>query len=117
MNKTFSIVLIFLFAAFLVYGLAKQINDSIKVGERLENAAEEVSKLQERNRNLRNDLSDVQKKEYVEKVARNKLNMSKPGETVIFITDQTLLQVIESERPKPPPIEPPNWERWIRLFM
>ena len=117
MNKTISILLIFLFAAFLVYGLAKQINDSIKVGSRLESAAEEVSKLQEKNRNLRSELSQVQKKEYVESVARNKLNMSKPGETVIFITDQTLMQVIESEKPKIPPPPVPNWERWLRLFM
>lgn len=69
MNKTIYILLIFLFAAFLVYGLAKQINDSIKVANRIESAAEEVSNLQEKNRNLRTQLSDVQKKEYVETVA------------------------------------------------
>lgn len=43
--------------------------------------------------------------------------MSKAGETVVFITDQTLLQVIESERPKPLPPQSPNWQKWLRLFM
>ncbi len=117
MNKTISIFLIFLLAAFLVYGLTKQINESLKVGARLETAAEEVNKLQETNRNLREELTDVQKKDYVEKVARDKLNLSKPGETVVLITDQTLNQVIESQRPKYAIPQPPNWQRWLRLFI
>ncbi len=117
MNKTFSIVLIFLFASFLVYSLTKQINESIKVGERLQSAADDVNKLQETNRHLKEQLSSVEQPEFVEKTARNKLNMAKPGETIVLIPQEAINQVLEAE--KPPEIPPivPNWQKWLRLFM
>ena len=117
MNKTVTIFIIFLFAAFFVYGLAQQISESIKVGERLEKAADEVNALQDQNRNLKSQLASVEDSSFVEKVARDKLYLAKSGETVVIISDEAVNQVIEANKPiiMPPPL--PNWERWVNLFI
>jgi cell division protein FtsB len=117
MNKTVTIFIIFLFAAFFVYGLAQQISESIKVGERLEKAADEVNALQDQNRNLKTQLSSVEESSFVEKVARDKLNLAKSGETVVIISDEAVNQVIEANKPIIPPPPLPNWERWVKLFI
>lgn len=117
MNKTVTIFIIFLFAAFFVYGLAQQISESIKVGERLEEAADDVNALQEQNRNLKRQLSSVEDKGFIEKVARDKLNMAKSGETVVIISPEAVNQVIEANKPIIPPPPLPNWQRWVNLFI
>ena len=117
MNKTFTIFSIFIFAAFFIYGLTKQISESIKVGERLETAANEVNTLQDQNRKLKNQLSSVQKPEYVEQIARNKLNLAKSNETVVIISDEAINQAKQAENPViTPVIVSPNWQKWLNLF-
>ena len=117
MNKTVTIFIIFLFAAFFVYGLSQQISESIKVGERLEKAADEVNALQEQNRNLKTNLSRVQDESFVEIAARDKLNMAKPGETVVIVSDEAVNRIIEANKPIIPPPELPNWQKWLHLFI
>ncbi len=57
-----------------------------------------------------------QSQDEVEKIARDKLNMGKPGETVVVIPEELITKVIEDNKPK---IEPklPNWQGWLKLFM
>lgn len=118
MNKTFSIIVIFVIAAFFIYGLTRQINESIKVGERLEIAADEVNSLQEQNRNLKTDLQNVQKPEYVEQIARNKLNLAKSNETVVIISQDAIIEAKKAENPViTPVIAVPNWQKWLNLFL
>lgn len=63
--------------------------------------------------NLKQRLSIVQKPQFVEEEARNKLLLSKPGEGVIVIP--TPVDASPSAAPKPKDTRP-NWEKWWETF-
>ena len=83
-----------------------------KQGE-AEKKRQEVEKLEVENRRLQSRLAYEQSPQFVEKQAREKLNLVKPGETVVVIPEDVLKAATASAVPTPPP---PNWQQWLRLF-
>jgi cell division protein FtsB len=69
-------------------------------------------KLQQEGEALRKKLSQVETEEFIEKEARDKLNMGMPGETIVIIPDTLLATSAASGSSK----ELPNWEKWLKLF-
>lgn len=60
---------------------------------------------------LSRQLALVQSPEYIENEARNKLNMGREGETVLF------LPPLVSPTPTMNPAEEnQNWEKWVKVF-
>jgi len=115
MSKKISILIIVLISLSILLGLSRQIGDALGIGRRVDEVASEVSKLQERNKKLHNDLKNVEHYTYIEEVARNKLNLAKNGETIVVIPETTINQFLAAQTPyTPDPI--PNWEGWMRLF-
>lgn len=73
---------------------------------------EEVrDKLAERKAELEKQALEVESPEYIEEVAREKLNLQKEGEVVVVLPKD--LQVLASEDAVP---EVPNWQKWWNLF-
>lgn len=62
---------------------------------------------------LKQKLISVQKPQFVEEEARNKLLLSKPGEGVIVIPTQ--FDASPSAMPKPKDTRP-NWKKWWETF-
>lgn len=116
MNKRFSIFLIFLVSGLILIGLSKQIADALEASSRLDKAVSEVGLIQQRNKELKNDLTNAQKYEFVEEAARDKLNLAKPNETVVIIPEAEINKIIEAAKPKITP-KIPNWQGWMRLFL
>ena len=67
--------------------------------------------IQKKNEELKVKLQEAQSREFIEKIARDKLGLAKEGETVVIL----------------PPSEPevtksaeekiiPNWQKWWKLF-
>jgi predicted cobalt transporter CbtA len=54
-----------------------------------------------------------QSEEFVEQEARNRLNLGKPGETVVILPPNVGETEEITSTPTP---ELPNWQRWWRLF-
>ncbi len=77
-------------------------------------AQQELGKVQKRNQDLKSKLSLVNKPQFVEEQARNKLFLVKPGEGIIVIPSQ-YLQASSSATPAPPDIRP-NWKKWWDVF-
>lgn len=115
MPRIVTIIVIIIVALVILLGLARQINDAITSASRLDQAAEEVNQLQEKNRNLKNELSQVQKYETIEKIARDKLNLTKPDETVIVVPDELIDKVLAVQKPVEE-VRLPNWQGWLKLF-
>jgi cell division protein FtsL len=115
MTKFLGLFFIILVVALILLGLGKQIGTALQAGKRLDTAAEEVDKLQQQNRNLREKLSDAQRYNFIEDIARNKLNMGKPGETVVVIPENALNQVLGAKKAVEE-IKLPNWQGWLKLF-
>lgn len=99
----------------IAYGLGKQFYSSLQTGERLEVEIEEVDRLQKRNAQLKKRLEEVQTPQFIEEAARNKLNFSRPNETVIIIPQEEIDKVLNAEK-KVEEIKLPNWQAWLRLF-
>lgn len=102
-------------AIVIVIGLSRQIIDALLSGSRIDKDIEQVSKLQEKNRELKKQLSEVLDPNFTEEIARNKLNMARPNETVVIIQNEDIGKIL-SEYKKPDEPKLPNWYGWMRLF-
>ncbi len=73
---------------------------------------QELVRLQKEQENLQNKLKLAQTPEFIEKEARERLNLAKVGETIILVeSDETQAQIKEKET-----MIVPNWKKWWNLF-
>ena len=116
MNKIIFIIVIVIVAVSILTGLSKQIANALSSSQRLEEEANRVTQLTEKNNQLKKELAQAQSPDAIEKIARDELNLAKPGETVVVIPEDLITKVIEDGKPK---IEPkvPNWQGWLKLFV
>lgn len=105
-------ILVFL-VIFIV--ILRQVIDALGASKRLDNAADEVYKLQEEGRRLKDRLKEVESDSYLEEIARNKLNLAKKDETIVIIDKELLRKTIEGDK-KPDEQKLPNWQGWLKLF-
>lgn len=115
MYKYLTTIVIIVVASLILLSLGKQISDAIQAGKRLDTEADSVSKLQEQNQALKKKLTEVGQPDFVEQVARDKLNMAKPGETVVVVPEQDINRVVADQNP-PAEVKLANWQGWIKLF-
>lgn len=78
----------------------------------LETRQQELTRLQEKNEELEQRLQIAQSPEFIEREAREKLNLSKPGETIILIDQAPTMD--ENIRSLDTNI--PHWKQWWNLF-
>lgn len=98
----------------IAYKLITQIIGTTKSGERLSQAADAVYKLEVKNRELKEKLSQIQSPQFLEEEARNKLGLSKKGETLIIIPEDKLKLVLGASTSAQ--IRLPNWLGWLKVF-
>ncbi len=112
-NITFVAILGLFFL--LLYSLGKQIYDSLQAGKRLDSAQAELQILEQTNAHLKSNLKDVSSLNFVEEQARDKMDLAKPNETVVIISQSELDKIMSQER-KVPQFKLPYWQRWLNLF-
>lgn len=78
-------------------------------------AKQELAKEKQENEELKKKLVIVKKSQFIEKEARNKLFLAKPGEGIIVIPTDTL-GASDSSKPKNLDLRP-NWQQWIEFFL
>jgi cell division protein FtsB len=115
MIKKISATIIIVIGILIIFNLGRQILNALNAGKRLDDAGAEFSSLQAQNNQLKQELAYAQSYTYVEKTARDELNMAKPGETVIIIPKIIVDQVINAGK-KPVPVIIPNWQGWLKLL-
>lgn len=114
MIKKFIFLGIIFISFFIALNLINQITSAIKSGERLSEAADAVFKLEAKNRQLKQKLSEVQTDDFVESQARNKLGLAKKDEVVMIITEEKLKQILGASQSAK--IRLPNWLGWWKVF-
>lgn len=107
----FSIVVILLFA---INNVAHSIYTTWQKQDLITKAQLDLQKEQEENQKLRQDLARVNKKEFIETEARDKLFLAKPGEGIIVIP--TALQAASPSAIPAPPDTTPNYVKWWEYF-
>lgn len=95
-----------------IFGLSQSVVRLIGRKSLLKAKQEELVRLQKERENLQNKLSLAQTPEFIEKEAREKLNLGKSGETVILVE-------IEGKEPQTKDTQTtvvPNWKKWWNVF-
>jgi len=77
-------------------------------------AEQNLSNLEEKNRQLQERLKEVKSPEFIEKEAREKLGLAKPGETVYILPPN--VAYLPRQEENIPKEELPNWQKWWKLF-
>jgi|DewCreStandDraft_4_1066084.scaffolds.fasta_scaffold00426_79 cell division protein FtsB len=82
-------------------------------GDIIKQTEDRLAEAKRQNASLQKELARVESNDFIEKEARNKLNLGREGETVV------LLPPITPEfTPTPVVIENlQNWQKWMRLFI
>lgn len=114
MVKRIALGLIILVSLVVAYNLVIQIMAAVKSGERLSQAADTVYKLEAKNKELRKKLAEIQSSEFIEEQARDKLGLSKKGETVVIIPEEKLKLVLGASQAAQ--VRLPNWLGWLKVF-
>jgi len=97
----------------LIISLSRNIYRLFKAGDQVKLAQEKLEKLEKEHQELLGKKEYYESEEFIEQEARNRLNLGKPGETVVILPPnggQT-----EANVPEKAP-ELPNWQKWFRLF-
>ncbi len=105
---------IMLIVLVIALNLVSQIMSAVKSGDRLSSAADIVYKLEVKNKQLQKKLTQIKSQEFIEEQARDKLGLTRKGETIVIIPEEKLKLILgASESAKP---RFPNWLGWFKVF-
>jgi cell division protein FtsB len=110
--KIVNIILAILLVIFAVntFNSVSRISQREKVIERAEG---KLNELEDSNEQLKRKKAMVESQEFVEKEARNKLNLGKEGEIALILPSISPIVT-----PTPMPIDTsPAWQKWVKLFL
>lgn len=116
MRKLFIIIVIIIVALVILTSLGRQISNALSSGSRLDQAADELTRIQDKNRKLKEKLAEAKNPQIIESILRDKLNLQRPGETVVIIPEELLNKVLGVKK-QVEEIKIPNWQGWLRLFI
>lgn len=117
-NRAFVILAIPLLA-YLSFGTARKALEVYQLNQQASQIRQEIAQLKDRNAELRRQMEYLQSPEYVEKVAREQLNLVQPGDTPLVLVYPTGKE--PAPQPTPVPAQKqtapsPNWQRWWGFF-
>ncbi|MCL4397981.1 septum formation initiator family protein [Patescibacteria group bacterium] len=98
---------------YLIVTTIKAIADLWQAGDKLTERENQVTVLSKEREDLLRRKAAVENPNYWEKVARDQLGLSKPGEEIIIIPSQLLVD----NTPVATPDATPNWQKWARLLL
>ena len=105
--------LVLILFVYLIWVFGSGLWQLYKAGGRLESSRESLEVEQKKNEELKRKLAEVQDLSFIEKEAREKLNMQKPEETVVILPDFNLEMDVNKEDVE---VDKPNWQKWLDLF-
>jgi cell division protein FtsB len=106
---------VFLFL-FILYNLFNQIRAALDAGNRLDSQLGKLTHLQRKNSELKKKLEDVQTPQFIEEQARDKLNLTRDGETIVIIPESEIKKALGMDQ-LVEEVHLPNWQGWLKLFL
>ncbi len=94
--------------------IVSTIKDTIglwKAGDRVDEKAVEVKNLEKENEKIQEKISQIESPAYIEKYARDRLNLAKPGESVVILPKDNISSISAETLDNRS-----NWEKWWDLF-
>lgn len=109
--KKIVIYAVLIFQIALIISLLKSIQGSISARSRVETLELRKEELQREREELEGKLAYVESDFYVEKVAREELQLTKPGETVVIVPEELRNNEFEVQA-EAVETEKPNYLKW-----
>jgi cell division protein FtsB len=106
--------LIIIFQVILIISLVRGIYDTYKARERITNLEERRDGLLDKKVTLEKKMEEVSSPTYLEKVARDELHMTLPGEKLVILPENALV-LGEGQVPEEVVAEKPNWQKWFEV--
>lgn len=106
-------LLIIVFCLYLIVTTVKSIFDLWSAGDKLTIRQDEIKTLQAQQEDLLRKKAAIDNPQYWEKVARDQLGLTKPGDQVIIIPQELLAD--DSKVASTPAV--PNWQKWAKLLL
>lgn len=94
---------------YLIFSISKSTFNLWQKAEAVKEVQKERVEAEKKQKKLKDKLEFTQSQEFIEKQAREKLGLVKPGETVVIVTPLEATQSAIAENL-------PNWKRWLKLF-
>ncbi len=113
-RKKIVFFIIIVVSIFIISNMVQSIISLSQKTHLVTDAKNELQKQKKENQELKKELGLIEKPQFVEEEARNKLFLAKPGEGVIVISKDEL-EASSSSKPKPPDTRP-NWKKWWDMF-
>jgi len=104
-------IIIAVIGLILIFNLSRDILRLIKASDQIRQAEQRVKDLESQQQQLMEKKEYFESAEFVEEEARNKLNMARPGETIVILPPNNGVAADKGEL-----IQLPNWKKWWRLF-
>ena len=115
--KNYQKYLLLLLCVVFALSLARNISRIKSAQTRVERMKERVEKLQKEREDLEVKVEEAKKQEYIEKQLRDKLGLSKEGETIVVLPDEDTLRNLAPPIPEEEETLPdPNWKKWLKVF-
>lgn len=111
MRKLIAIIIL-AFEAYLIITLSRSVWELWHKRDEYSQIQARVAQLKEENNRRQSEARYAQTPQFIEKEAREKLNLVKPDETVVIIPQNVLREATASAEVTPIP----NWQQWLRLF-
>lgn len=112
--RKFWIYVLLIFQVGLIVSLVKGIQVSWGSQKRVTVLAERKQALEEEKAKLVKEYEYVQSQEYLDKVARNELQLSKEGETIVIVPEEA--RIVDSNEQAVIREEKSNWEKWWEVL-
>ncbi|MBI4235017.1 septum formation initiator family protein [Candidatus Peregrinibacteria bacterium] len=91
------IIIEFILVAYLVYSLTKNVYDSYLVDQYIETFKEENARIEADNKQKNEDYLYFTSEEYIDKIAKQNLGLVNPGEEVIVLSPEVLIDEVNEE--------------------
>jgi len=112
MKRNFLLFLVFMVSILLIVNGVKRLLTFRTTAQRIQEAEMDLERVGKENQELKSELEYKRSKEFIEAEIRNKLGLSKEGESIIILP--------KDENPKSaipnPKSEISNWHKWWKLF-
>ena len=96
----------------MVEGLEQTFKTALEYS--LKGIEEKIEGLKMKNQESKERLEYVKSEEFVEKEARDRLNMAKEDEVIVVLPEGFKTPKLQDS--KTPDEDWPNWKRWLKLF-
>ncbi len=116
MRKKLILIILFIVSLYLIVYSVKDILGILKKKEEIKKEQLKLERLKAKNEELKKQLEYVKTPEFIEKEAREKLNLARPGEVVVILPENVSEIVDIGKEQKPSKEEKPNWKKWLNLF-